>query len=187
MHNWVSIKAADGGNFDAYLVLPANPNGGTVVCIQEIFGVNHAMRDIAQYWADQGYVAIAPDLFWRQEPHVDITDGSDEEWQKAFSLYQGFDIEKGIADLQATVAYARGLAGSNGKVGTVGFCLGGKLAYLMACRSDTNCNVFLVRRIVPGTAVCSILAARWTTEPAISDFGPLKARSTSPVSKPTRS
>jgi carboxymethylenebutenolidase len=141
MHNWISITAADGGNFDAHLVQPTNPNGGTVLCIQEIFGVNHAMRDIAQYWAGQGYVAIAPDLFWRQEPHVDITDGSDEEWKKAFSLYQGFDVEKGIADLKATVAYARGLAGSNGKVGTVGFCLGGKLAYLMACRSDTNCNV----------------------------------------------
>jgi len=141
MHNWVSIKAADGGSFDAHLVQPAKPNGATVVCIQEIFGINHAMRDIAQYWADQGYVAIAPDLFWRQEPHVDITDRSDEEWQKAFSLYQGFDAEKGVADLKATVAYARGLAGSNGKVGTVGFCLGGKLAYLMACRSDTDCNV----------------------------------------------
>ncbi len=141
MHNWVSIKAADGGAFDAHLVQPAKPNGGAVVCIQEIFGVNHAMRDIAQYWADQGYVAIAPDLFWRQEPHVDITDGSDEEWKKAFQLYQGFDVEKGIADLKATVAYAPPQAGTNPKVGTVGFCLGGKLAYLMACRSDTNCNV----------------------------------------------
>ena len=141
MPNWVQVTSYDGNHFDAHLVQPSEPNGGVVVCIQEIFGINHAMRDIAQYWADQGYIAIAPDLFWRQEPHVDITDGSDEEWKKAFELYQGFDVEKGIDDLKATVDHARGLSGANGKVGTVGFCLGGKLAYLMACQSDTDCNV----------------------------------------------
>lgn len=142
MLNWVQIPARDGGQFDAHLVRPSGGAAtGVVVCIQEIFGVNHAMRDIAQEWADKGYIAIAPDLFWRQEPHVDITDGTDEEWQKAFQLYQDFDADKGIEDLKATVDYARKLDGSNGKVGTVGFCLGGKMAYLMACRSDTDCNV----------------------------------------------
>ncbi|MCA8927527.1 MAG: dienelactone hydrolase family protein [Alphaproteobacteria bacterium] len=142
MLNWVQIPAHDGGSFDAHLVRPAGGTAaGVVVCIQEIFGVNHAMRDIAQDWASKGYIAIAPDLFWRQEPHVDITDATDEEWKKAFELYQGFDVENGIADLKATVAYARKLDGSNGKVGTVGFCLGGKLAYLMACRSDADCNI----------------------------------------------
>ena len=142
MLNWVQIPAADGGTFDAHLVRPSGGGAaGVVVCIQEIFGVNHAMRDIAQEWADKGYIAIAPDLFWRQEPHVDITDATDEEWQKAFQLYQGFDVDKGVEDLKATVDYARKLDGSNGKVGTVGFCLGGKMAYLMACRSDTDCNV----------------------------------------------
>tara|TARA_R110002096_G_scaffold17764_5_gene61304 strand:- start:949 stop:1650 length:702 start_codon:yes stop_codon:yes gene_type:complete len=141
MHNWVQVTGYDGNHFDAHLARPDTPNGGAVICIQEIFGVNHAMRDIAQYWADQGYIALAPDLFWRQEPHVDITDRSDEEWKKAFSLYQGFDVDKGIDDLKATIDHARGMSGANGKIGTVGFCLGGKLAYLMACRSDTDCNV----------------------------------------------
>lgn len=142
MLNWVQIQARDGGQFDAHLVRPSGGGAtGVVICIQEIFGVNHAMRDIAQEWADKGYIAIAPDLFWRQEPHVDITDATDEEWQKAFQLYQGFDVDKGVEDLKATVDYARKLDGSNGKVGTVGFCLGGKMAYLMACRSDTDCNV----------------------------------------------
>lgn len=142
MGEWTKIKANDGGEFGLYVERPAGGGAAPViVCIQEIFGVNHAMRDIAKMWADRGYIAVAPDLFWRQEPGVDITDGSDEEWQKAFKLYQGFDLEKGIDDLKATIAYARGMAGANGKVGTVGFCLGGKLAYLTATRTDADANV----------------------------------------------
>ncbi len=142
MGEWINIAANDGGEFGLFVEKPANGGAtGVVVCIQEIFGVNHAMRDIAKHWADQGYIAISPDLFWRQEPLVDITDGSEEEWQKAFQLYQGFDLEKGIDDLKATIAYARGMDGANGKVGSVGFCLGGKLAYLLATRADADANV----------------------------------------------
>ena len=142
MGEWTKIKANDGGEFGLYVEKPAGGGAtGVVICIQEIFGVNHAMRDIAKHWAGQGYIAISPDLFWRQEPMVDITDGSDEEWKKAFSLFQGFDLEKGMDDLKSTVSHARAMAGSNGKVGTVGFCLGGKLAYLMAARTDADANV----------------------------------------------
>lgn len=141
MAEWIDIEASDGGSFKAYVEKPASGAGPVVVCIQEIFGVNHAMRDIARHWADQGYIAVAPDLFWRQEPGVDITDQSEAEWKKAFSLFQGFDVEKGVDDLKATIAYARKMPGASGKVGTVGFCLGGKMAYLLACRSDADCNV----------------------------------------------
>ena len=141
MAEWIDIEANDGGAFKAYVEKPASGAGPVVICIQEIFGVNHAMRDIAKHWAEQGYIAIAPDLFWRQEPGVDITDKSEAEWQKAFSLFKGFDLDKGIDDLKATIAYARSMTGATGKVGTVGFCLGGKLAYLLACRSDADCNV----------------------------------------------
>jgi len=141
MADWIDISANDGGSFKAYVETPAGGRGPVVVCIQEIFGVNHAMRDITKHWADQGYIAVAPDLFWRQEPGVDITDKSEEEWKKAFSLFQGFDVEKGVDDLKATIAHARKMPGANGKVGTVGFCLGGKMAYLLACRSDADCNV----------------------------------------------
>lgn len=141
MADWIEIKAHDGGAFKAYVERPSSGSGPVVICIQEIFGVNHAMRDIARHWADQGYIAVAPDLFWRQEPGVDITDKSEEEWKKAFSLFQGFDLENGIADLKSTIAHARNMEGATGKVGTVGFCLGGKLAYLLACRSDAECNV----------------------------------------------
>ena len=137
----ITINAQDGGSFSAYCAMPSAGKGPAVICIQEIFGINRTMRDIADYWAGQGYIAVAPDLFWRQEPGVDITDQTEAEWKKAFSLYQGFDVDKGIQDLIATLNHVRSIKECTGKVGTVGFCLGGLLAYLMGCRSDADCNV----------------------------------------------
>ena len=87
---------------------PSKP-AGVVVLIQEIFGVNQAMRDIAAWVADIGFIAVCPDLFWRIEPGIDITDKSDAEWKRAFELFQAFDQAKGIEDLKATVAAARKL------------------------------------------------------------------------------
>ena len=142
MTTGITIKASDGsGSFSAYTAMPASGRGPGVLCIQEIFGINHAMRDIADYWASHGYIAVAPDLFWRQEPGVDITDRTDEEWAKAFALYQGFDVEKGIEDLKATMAHMRQIEGCTGRIGSVGFCLGGKLSFMLACRSDADANV----------------------------------------------
>lgn len=141
MGDYIEIKANDGGTFRAYVEKPSTTPAPGVLCIQEIFGINHAMRDIAKLWADKGYVAVAPDLFWRQEPGVDITDQTEEEWQKAFQLFQGFDLDKGVDDLKAALAHMRAMPECTGKVGTVGFCLGGRLAYLMATRSDADCNV----------------------------------------------
>lgn len=137
------IKAADGsGEFSAFVYKPAQKvAGGAVVVIQEIFGVNDALRATCLEMAKMGFTAIAPDLFWRQEPGVNLTDKSEEEWKKAFALMNGFDQDKGIEDLKTTVAYARKLPGSNGKVGTIGFCLGGRLAVMMATRSDADVNV----------------------------------------------
>jgi carboxymethylenebutenolidase len=138
----VTINAKDGGSFSAYLATPSGGSGPAVVVIQEIFGVNKVMRDICDGMAKQGYTAICPDLFWRQEPGIQITDKSEEEWQKAFSLYQGFDEAKGVEDLAATIDFIRGHdANSDGKVGTMGFCLGGKLAYLCGTRTDAEANV----------------------------------------------
>jgi carboxymethylenebutenolidase len=147
----ITIKATDGsGEFAAYVAEPkAKPAGvpvGVVVVIQEIFGVNQAMRDIADWIADLGFIAVAPDLFWRIEPGIDITDKSDAEWKRAFELFQAFDQVKGIEDLKATVAASRTLrgtngAGSNGKVATIGYCLGGRLAFMMAEQSDADANI----------------------------------------------
>jgi carboxymethylenebutenolidase len=138
----IQLKATDGsGTFAAYVVEPKTKPAGAVVLIQEIFGVNQAMRDIAAWVADIGFVAVCPDLFWRIEPGIDITDKSDAEWKRAFELFQTFDQAKGIQDLKATVAAARKLPSANGKVGTMGYCLGGRLAFMMAEQSDADVNV----------------------------------------------
>jgi carboxymethylenebutenolidase len=135
------IKARDGGEFSAYLATPSSGAGPGIVLIQEIFGVNQVMRDLADGFAKQGYLVACPDIFWRQEPGIQLTDKTEKEWGRAFELYKGFDEAKGVEDLLATLAHLRGHKGCSGKVGTVGYCLGGKLAYLMATRSDADANV----------------------------------------------
>ncbi len=137
----VTIRAADGGGFSAYLAVPKSGKGPGIVLIQEIFGVNKVMRDLADGFAAQGYTAMCPDLFWRQEPGVQITDKSEAEWKKAFSLMQGFNTDKGVDDLKATLATLRKHPACTGKAGSIGYCLGGKLAFLMATRSDSDANV----------------------------------------------
>ena len=139
----IDITATDGtGSFFAHVARPAGADpAGVVVLIQEVFGVNQVMRDTAAWVADMGFIAICPDLFWRIEPGVDITDKSDAEWKKAFELFGKFDQVTGIADIKATVAVARTMAGSNGKVGTMGYCLGGLLAFMMAEQSDADVNI----------------------------------------------
>ncbi len=122
----------------AYLALPAGDAkqegpAPAIIVIQEIFGINADMRHKCDALAAQGYIAIAPDLFWRQEPGIELTDKSEAEWQKAFALYNGFDVAKGVQDLLATHAYIKNHPRSNGHVGAVGYCLGGKLAFLLGC------------------------------------------------------
>ncbi len=137
----ITVDAADGGSFMAYVAEAVTGSGPGVLVIQEIFGVNAVMRGICDDIAGQGYLAVCPDIFWRQEPGIQITDQSEAEWQRAFELFQGFDVAKGVDDLKATLAAMRGLDGCSGAVGSIGYCLGGKLAYLMATRSDADCNV----------------------------------------------
>jgi carboxymethylenebutenolidase len=138
----ITIKAADGsGSFQAYLHEPTGRPAGAVVIIQEIFGVNQAMRDTCAWIADMGFIAVCPDLFWRIEPGIDITDKSEAEWKRAFELFGEFDKAKGIEDLKSTLAAARTLPNANGKAGTIGYCLGGLLAFMMAEQSDADINV----------------------------------------------
>jgi carboxymethylenebutenolidase len=136
----ITITCPD-GDFGAYLATPSSGSGGGVLVIQEIFGVNASMRAYCDHLAEQGFFALCPDIFWRQEPGIQITDQSEEEWAKAFELYQGFDVDKGVADLKASLAHLRRVDGCNGKAGTVGFCLGGLLAYRMGAESDADCNI----------------------------------------------
>jgi len=138
----IKITATDNsGTFDCYVVEPKRKPAGVVVVIQEIFGVNQSLRETCAQVADLHFIAVAPDLFWRQEPNVDISDKTKAEWEKAFALMNGFDQAKGIEDLKATVEVARTLPDSNGRVATMGYCLGGRLAFMMAEQSDADANV----------------------------------------------
>lgn len=134
----IKIKSLEGKDFGAYCAMPTEGRGPGLIVIQEIFGVNANMRKICDDYASLGYIAVCPDLFWRQEPNVQITDKTPAEWDHAFSLYKGFDVESGVRDLLSTLATIRKMPGCSGRIGAVGYCLGGKLAYLLAARSDLD-------------------------------------------------
>jgi carboxymethylenebutenolidase len=138
----IRIQTSDGsGSFNGYLAVPRSGSGPGLVIAQEIFGVNHTMREVADYYAEEGYVALVPDLFWRQQPDVELG-YSEADWQRAFGFYQGFDEAKGMQDMQSAIDALRALPEVGGaKVGVLGFCLGGKLAYLAACRTDADVSV----------------------------------------------
>lgn len=138
---WLQVPASDGsGSFRAYLATPKAGKGPGIVLAQEIFGVNATMRQVADYYAEEGYVVLVPDLFWRQQPGVELGDTPDD-FQKAFGFYQGFDEKKGVEDVAAAMTTLRARPEHAGKLGVLGFCLGGKLAYLAACRTDADVAV----------------------------------------------
>ncbi|GAA3958659.1 dienelactone hydrolase family protein [Allohahella marinimesophila] len=137
----MQITADDGHRFDAYAVAPdTRSRRPALILLQEIFGVNHEMRRLTEKYAQLGYHAVCPDLFSRLEPNIQLTDNTDEEWQQAFDYMNRFDIDRGIKDVQACISQVRELPGCNGRVGAVGFCLGGKLAYLTASRTDIDAS-----------------------------------------------
>ena len=136
----VTIPSPD-GDFSAYLAHPGAEPAAAIVVIQEIFGINAFVRETCDKLAAHGYLAIAPDLFWRIEPGVQLTDQTDADWKRAFELYNAFDVDAGIKDIAATIDWVRGQPTCNKKVGAIGFCLGGLLAYLTATRTDSDANV----------------------------------------------
>lgn len=128
--------------FNGYLAVPT---GGEkvpgIVVIQEIFGVNAGIRAMCDDWARAGFAALAPDLFWRLEPGVDLSDKTEAEWNRALALMNRFDTENGVRDIEAAIRALRDHPRTTQKIGVVGFCLGGKLAYLSATRTDCNASV----------------------------------------------
>jgi carboxymethylenebutenolidase len=138
MRNTITITTPD-GNFSAYLACPTAAIAPAVVVNQEIFGINADMRETCQELAAQGFIAICPDLFWRQEPGVELSHLSD--WPRALALYQAFDRAKGVADIAATLHAARSLPGASGKVGVMGYCLGGLMTFLTAARCGADAAV----------------------------------------------
>lgn len=135
---YIDVRATDGsGTFRAYLAVPASGKGPGIVLAQEIFGINPFVREVADRYAEEGYVVLAPDLFWRQKPGVELL-YSPQDWEQAFKYYQGFDEAKGVEDIAATLGVLRTRPEFAGKTGVIGFCLGGKLAYLAAVRTDAD-------------------------------------------------
>lgn len=135
-----TIKSLDGGEFDGYLALPASGYGPGIVVLQEIFGVNDHMRSITDWYAAHGFVALCPDLFWRMERGVQLTDKGDD-WKKALEFYQRIDEAKAIEDSAAAMNSLRQHPACNGRAGAVGFCMGGNLAYLLSTRFKPDCAV----------------------------------------------
>lgn len=136
----ITINGAD-GDFEGYFTVPESGSGPALVIIQEIFGVNQVMRDIADEAARQGFVALCPDLFWRHEPGIQLTDQTPEDWDRAFELFNAFDVDAGVRDIQATIDTVRARPECTGKVGAVGYCLGGLLSYLTAARTNIDAAV----------------------------------------------
>jgi len=142
----IEIGTLDGeGDFSAYLAKPESMPRGAVIVIQEIFGVNEGIRRKCDHWASLGYVALAPDLFWRLQPDVELDPDDPAEFKAALALMQRFGQDKGIADIEAAIREARARlpAGGpeRGKVGCVGYCLGGRLAFMTAARTDVDASV----------------------------------------------
>ncbi|MDX2274270.1 MAG: dienelactone hydrolase family protein [Hyphomonadaceae bacterium] len=138
MGDWVDIKGPDGA-FKAYVARPAGGVRGAVVVVQEIFGVNAVMRGKADWLAREGFLAIAPDLFWRIKPGIELTDQSEGEWKQAIDLMNQLDKNASVTDVAAALAYARSRGAA--KAGVMGYCMGGYIAFLAACRTDSDASV----------------------------------------------
>jgi len=138
MGDWTNIKGKD-GEFRAYVAKPSGQPKGAVVVIQEIFGVNAVMRGKADWLAREGFWALAPDLFWRIKPGIELTDQSDAEWKQALGYMNQCDKGLAVKDVQSTITAARAMGAK--KVGCMGYCMGGYIAFLAACRTDTDASV----------------------------------------------
>ncbi|SEB11581.1 dienelactone hydrolase family protein [Paraburkholderia sartisoli] len=138
--SFIEVTAHDGGRFSAYIARPAQGSGPGLVLLQEIFGINSYMKSMADRYAEEGYVVMVPDLFWRMQLGVVLGYG-EADVKEAMQYLARFDIDLACKDIAATIATLRGLPEQAGKVGTIGYCLGGRLALLAATRTDVDCAV----------------------------------------------
>jgi carboxymethylenebutenolidase len=142
MGKTIEIQAPDSSaTFTGYLALPASGNGPGVVIGQEIFGVNANMRAVADFYAEEGYVALVPDLFWRLQPGIELG-YTEADFATAIDLFQRMDVDLAVQDIDASLNTLRALPEVDGEgLGYVGFCMGGKLAWLTATRTQAACSV----------------------------------------------
>lgn len=138
----IEIDTLDGaGRFKAYMAEPELPAQAAIVVIQEIFGVNEGIRRKCDHLAGLGYLAVAPDLFWRLRPGIELDPDIPDQFQEALDLMGRFDQDQGVADIEAAIRAARGRLPEGGKVGCVGYCLGGRLAFMTSSRTDVDASV----------------------------------------------
>ncbi|MGH7924889.1 MAG: dienelactone hydrolase family protein [Candidatus Binatus sp.] len=136
----ITIKTKDGGSFSGYLSTPPSGSGPGVLVLQEIFGVSAHIRSVVDRWAEEGYVALAPDLFWRLQPGVDLGFGPDDV-KAARELGVRFDVDQGVRDMGDAIMALKAQPEFKGKAGAVGYCLGGRLAFLAAARLGVDAAV----------------------------------------------
>src|ERR1700675_4399525 len=130
-----------GGTFAAYIAHPKILPAATVVVLQELFGVNADIRKTWNELGAQGFVAVAPDLFWRQEPGVDLSVTSEADWQHGLRLYQAYDRDAGVRDIKDTLNAVAKLPECTGKIAVQGYCLGALMTFLTAVRAQVNAAV----------------------------------------------
>jgi carboxymethylenebutenolidase len=141
MSETVRITTLEGPDaFDAYIARPEGEPNSAIIVIQEIFGINAGIRRKCDKLAEEGYLALAPDLFWRIEPGVELDPDIEPEFQRALNLMGKLNQDAAIRDIEASIKYARTFT-ATGKVGAVGYCLGGRLAYMTAARTDADATV----------------------------------------------
>lgn len=140
MGEWIELEALEeAGRFAAWLARPQDEAKAAIVVIQEIFGVNPGIRRKADDWAAKGYLAVAPDMFWRFAPRFEADPDVQEELDRAMEIRSRFDLDSSARDVEAAIRYARAQGAE--KVGVVGFCAGGSVAYLAATRTDADASV----------------------------------------------
>jgi carboxymethylenebutenolidase len=138
------MKSMKIGEMDVFVVEPDGPPKAAIIVIQEIFGVNPGIRQKCKTWAEAGYLAVAPDLFWRIRPGIELDPDVETELQEAFGYFQRYDANDGVTDIESVIKVLHAGSSAFGgvaKVGCVGYCLGGKLAYMTACRTDISASV----------------------------------------------
>lgn len=137
----VKIETLEGGaSFGAYVARPAGTPKAAIIVIQEIFGVNAGIRRKCDKWAEAGYLAVAPDLFWRIEPGIELDPDVEPEFERALEYMGKNKPDENVRDIEAAIHYVRNIE-NVAKVGCVGYCLGGMLAYMTAARTDINASV----------------------------------------------
>jgi carboxymethylenebutenolidase len=135
MNDHITVEGHDGA-FTAYIARPKTSPTPAVVVLQELFGVNADIRKHCDELAEQGYLAIAPDLYWRQEPGVDLNVTSEADWQHGLRLYSAYNRDVGVKDIKDTIDAVRDLPECNGRVALLGYCLGALMVFMTAVRND---------------------------------------------------